>query len=530
MLALMSPQALKRDARVKAGFMARLWEHPDSIDARREEVQNACDLSGVKYPQSRWGIFPEMLRTQAPEWWGRRLKKADRQELERAELRAGHIRHYCSDHILNARQQQRRETRELLERMLAVCELDDGERIERELLELVKGSNANPAVRRAELMTRISGFEKFAKRKKHVAYFLTATAPSRFHRNSGADRWSGATPRETQDYMCKVWARGRAQLKREKLELYGFRIAEPHKDACPHWHMLFWFKSHHEARRAITIMRAHFLADTPHEKGAQQRRFTTKRIDARRGSATGYIAKYICKNVDGIYDDKGTERRFDDQRRDRRTGEMQGTGLSSEEAALRVEAWAACWGIRQFQQIGGPKVGAWRELRRMREEYTGHGADLVEPLRAAADSGQWDMFVELDEEHRDRFGGRVSVWGETSTEKLMIELRKIVPVGPLWAGDWEKLPAETIKGHLNPWQEPTKREVKGVAVGWLKLKTRWLKWVLMLKEAMEAKSERQQFREHMAAFMERVLEARREAVALLEPTAAPPPWALDLCQ
>lgn len=520
MQGLMSGPAVRRDARAKAATVAQLWERPYQIEARKAEVQDACLVSGVAYPVSRWGVFPEMLRTQAPEWWGRQIKKADRREAETLALKAGRVTHYCSDLIFSARQQQRKETREYLERLVAVCETEDGERIERELLELAKGSNSNPAVRRAELMTRVRGFEEYAKRKKHVAYFLTFTCPSRFHRNSG-DRWNGATPREAQQYLCKTWAKARAALARHEFDLYGFRIAEPHKDGCPHWHCLFWFESHHIARRACAIMRRYFLADTPGEPGAKLRRVTVEAINPAKGSATGYVAKYICKNVDGLYDDQGEAMGFDDMRRDTETGELEKTGLSSADGALRVDAWAGCWGVRQFQQIGGPNVGPYREFRRMGKGEAGaavlDGAPAIaEQLRQAADAGQWDLFAELDDDHKTTYGARVKVWANTSADKL----RALPSLDD----------ADAVRACLNAWQEPTLREVKGVAVAALRFKSRFLKWVVMLKQALGTKSKQLQARDFIAAFQEKVRAGKSLAFDWFEGLGAAPPGPLEFCQ
>ncbi len=123
---------------------------------------------------------------------------------------------------------------------------------------------------------------------------------------------------------------------------------------------------------------------------------------------------------------------------------------------------------------------------------------------------------------------------------MLALVRQGVPVGPIGPDDWDRVTDEDMKACLNKWQEPTLRSVQGVAFGRdLKLKTRRLKWVLMLRkaEAAQSQSRRQQDEAFRREFLGKIESARQEVAAEFDdfdfgfsPGAALPRWALESCQ
>ncbi|WP_370981010.1 replication endonuclease [Agaribacterium sp. ZY112] len=329
-------------------------------------------------------------------WWRRKLKNLQN---ERIEILARDLRQvnaksspYCSPITLATRTSQRQASRSYLENTIVVNEKND----EFTLAQLSDKSVSNPAIRRFELLARCKGFELIAKAYKHNAAFITLTTPSRFHKMTKIIRngrmikvipnkkYENLSPRDAQKYLSNVWARIQAKLSRLSIKPYGFRIAEPHHDGTPHWHFML-FATKENLEQVEEIFRHYALQDSPDENGAKKRRLKVEEIKSgtnpttgKEYSATGYLIKYVCKNIDGHGVNNCNESDSKDW-----------SGRNATDIAMSIEAWARTHRIRQFQQIGGASVTVWRELRRLSEQE-----GELEKLRIAARSNDWAAFTE----------------------------------------------------------------------------------------------------------------------------------------
>ncbi|MGA7509470.1 MAG: replication endonuclease [Erwinia billingiae] len=330
-------------------------------------------------------VTPAIMRMQTEKWWKGRLRRIaaswrEHLQIAMANVSKKHTPYASSMTVIEWREQKRR-TREFLKGM----ELEDEEGNRISLIEKYDGSVANPAIRRCELMTRIRGFENICNEMGFVGEFYTITAPSRYHATIKTGhrnrKWNGASPADTQRYLCNVWQKVRAKLHREDIRIFGIRVAEPHHDATPHWHMLM-FMLPENVDRVREILRDYAYQEDSSElttDKARKARFHAEAIDPDKGSATGYVAKYISKNIDGY----ALDGELDDE-----------SGKELKETAPAVSAWAARWHIRQFQFVGGAPVTVYRELRRMDDSETAHGLSVeFAAAHDAADAGDWAEYV-----------------------------------------------------------------------------------------------------------------------------------------
>ena len=373
---------------------------PKKAKTARERIASASNpgeaVTRLERLAQRYGIsMPHcnepgqiIARMSSVRWWKRALRKRFR-NCESSAIQAGLVHSragcYVSDVAHNRRQSQIRRNARLLENLEAINDAGDVFSV----AELASTNVSNPVNRFAELMTRIKGCEEYAKHKSYDCIFLTLTTPSRMHaRLSGSmqpnPRYDGTPPRHAQNYLSKkVWARAQAKLDREGIQYLGVRVAEPHHDGTPHWHMLVFVQPHHK-NQFISIVRSYSLRESPDEPGAQEHRFKHEQIDPTRGSAAGYIIKYISKNLTGA-----------------NVGEDFEAGSDAESTAPRVETWASLWGIRQFQFFGTPSITPYRELRRL-TSLPSNLSPHLEMLREAADQGDWCSFILLQEEMSER--------------------------------------------------------------------------------------------------------------------------------
>lgn len=413
-------------------------------------------------------------RAVCPRFWRRVFRKLHARTCEAVAVGIGLVRStaglYCSDEAVKSCHAQDKRNAAVLESVVAVNDRQQAYN----LAELAAKGVANQEIRRHELLTRIAGFELIAKDLGHDAWMVTVTCPSRFHAATTTKagkvvdnrKYGDVSPRGGQEYLSKQWQRARAAAARLGLDWYGFRIAEPQHDGTPHWHLLLFFPRRNGLDAVYLlgyVFNKYFLHnESPGERGAKEHRVDFERIDPKKGSAVGYVIKYISKNIDG-----------------------HGVGLDlfgndAVTSSQRVRAWAKTWRIRQFQQVGGAPVGVWRELRRVHPENISNEApDQLQQALAAMNVAKVEPGVQslAWAKYTKAQGGvkvcRAALRIRLIKEETQAKTRYGEQAAPRVVGVWA-MGVELFRNHIHemdpkafPFERPLLLEVESERAQWL---------------------------------------------------------------
>jgi hypothetical protein len=249
----------------------------------------------------------------------------------------------------------------------------------------------------AKLYTFTKAIDELAQEAGLSAGMLTLTLEPEWHPNPsfGSGSWNGASPRDAHRSMATRWQSILRDLDRAGVGLSGLRVVEPHKDACPHWHLWLLYRPEAETTLLSTVMkyfpnklklrapscegskshagdrmfetRESLLAGTGRQlthvkEGAQ---VELSRIDRAISSGASYAMKYLLKTVDagdalnnevGLFPDVADEAEVDKRAKRKK----------HQAAAQRVDAYRSLWGVNAAQLFGVAKcLTAWDELRRL---------------------------------------------------------------------------------------------------------------------------------------------------------------------
>lgn len=345
-------------------------------------------------------------------------------------------RKYVSARSFSRWEKKQKEGEQFVQSMSVVSE-ETGDSFK--LSDVVERTTANPKNRRIELVVRSRGDEERAIDLGYVGVFITWTLPSKYHRNS--KKWNGCTVKEAHQNIMEQWKLARAWFKKLEIDWFGLRVAEPHKDGTPHAH-LFLYVHPSQKQQLIEICETIARNEDSDELVSaeiEEKRFLAKEGDPSKGTATGYIIKYICKNIDGEH-------------------------LPEKDAdsnALSARAWASTHRIKQFSQSGAPAVGLWRQLRRASKLDTAFDEEL-ERLRDDADNSRWKGFCELGHKAKLAYEEKFNKYGDTVKRVIGIDwLGKIIETcsehySLVKTKDLKRRAAASKEADASPWSTENK--------------------------------------------------------------------------
>lgn len=321
-------------------------------------------------------------------WWIRKLKTLYMQSKERIAHYLGMVNDRLDKYLTTENFKEIRENRLRNKAYFNSLVATDDSGTSIDFSSVQSSSLSNPKNRRAEIITRLKGSEKYAEKYGYIADLITFTCPSRFHSSTVSNfrnkRYDNSSVIEAKDYLNLQWKRLRSRLSKLKIDYYGFRVVEPHHDGTPHWHMVVFTKS--AQHKMLNNCLTNYIVGSDPSKEAL---LNISISDKKKGSVCGYLIKNISHEID--------------------FSGKQNSAEASDEKLLRIYSWGSLWKLHQFEPFGGPKVSMWREARRI--ALTTQVDDS--PIWKIVKEGDWLSFVEfINQPKPDGSKNKISLYKE----------------------------------------------------------------------------------------------------------------------
>lgn len=356
----------------------------------------------LKAPVPGKTMAAKMARVSDARFWRRSIRIILMREREHFFLRLRLVGRsaeaYVSDvQLFNRLGQLKRQAQWMQNTVLLPRNLELGKKLKK--IPTLADVASSPSTRFAKLYTFVNAMDAIAVEKKLATGMLTLTLEPQWHPNPshGHNSWNGASPREAHQSLAQRWQSVLRDLDRLGIGISGLRVVEPHKDACPHWHIWLLYLPEHEQQilevvmryfpnklkvrgvrggkgsttgsdtmfDSLTALKARASRALTHAKEGAQ--VELARIDRRISSGASYAMKYLLKTVDaGDEFNKGVGL-FPETNSGSSKAQLEARNRKREQHAAtskRVDAYRSLWGINAAQLFGVAKsLTAWDELR-----------------------------------------------------------------------------------------------------------------------------------------------------------------------
>ena len=150
----------------------------------------------------------------------------------------------------------------------------------------------------AQFYVMCKAMDEHAARQGWAGVYVTVTLPTEFHPNPRGNKAGynpGNSPKRADQELQHRLARMRARMARKDMPTFGIRVFEPHRDGCPHAHLMLYMPEG-DIERLDAMLLDLFPEATPGQRVASR----CVRIDTEMSAAPSYLVKHLVSDEDRV--------------------------------------------------------------------------------------------------------------------------------------------------------------------------------------------------------------------------------------